>query len=142
MTKLRWGCALFLLGGNALWDMKKQEIQPHLTGVLALAGFLLCFWEEEALLTYGPGLGLGLCLVGLSVLGQGAVGLGDGFLLMALGLLLPWEDTLLSLLWGSLYCALAGGILLLRHHHKGERLPFAPFLLAGFLVMSLMRRVV
>ena len=199
MTKLRWGLALLLLGGNALWDAKKQEIQPLLTGMMALLGVLLGLREEEMLLKYGPGVGLGLLLLGLSVIGQGAVGLGDGFLLMALGLWLPWEETLSSLLWGSLLSALAGGILLLRHHKREEpyfvrdpegerkqnrhpdrishektsfleepcfvldpegerlqnrhpdrvgrvktafleeRIPFAPFLLGGFLVMSLVK---
>ncbi len=128
-----WG-ALALLTLNAWQDLRRREILPRITGLFALVGLLLGMTEEGAFWTYGIGVGLGLSLLGLSLLGGGQVGLGDGFALAVLGLWVPWERAWTSLLVGLGGCALWGGFLLFRHHQRRERLPFLPFLWAGYLV--------
>ena len=105
------------------------------TAVLLLAG---------ALLDGTPGrlgsaaLGAGLCLLGmgaLSVLGRGALGMGDVKLSAVLGLVCGYwavEVALRAVLAGFLIGGVAAlGLMITRHAHRHTQLPFAPFLVAG-----------
>lgn len=136
---MRWVLSFVLLSVNAGQDLRKKQVLPVFTGVSALAGLLWDLREGGGLFVYGPGVGLGLCLLGISLLGGGAVGLGDGLVLLALGLWLPWEDTLGALLFGLGLCALAGAVLLARRRTGQERIPFIPFLLLGLVLRGGMR---
>ena len=105
------------------------------TAVLLLAG---------ALLDGTPGrlgsaaLGAGLCLLGmgtLSVLGRGALGMGDVKLSAVLGLVCGYwglEVALRGILTGFLIGgAAAVGLMIIRRVHRHTQLPFAPFLVVG-----------
>lgn len=105
------------------------------TGVLLLAG---------ALLDGTPGrlgsaaLGAGWCLLGmgaLSVMGRGALGMGDVKLSAVLGLVCGYwgvEVAMAAVVHGFLIGgATALGWMIARRAHRHTQLPFAPFLVAG-----------
>ena len=83
-------------------------------------------------------IGAGLCLVGmgtLSVLGRGALGMGDVKLSAVLGLVCGYwgvEVALRAILSGFLIGGVAALVLMIaRRAHRHTQLPFAPFLVAG-----------
>ena len=72
-------------------------------------------------------------MVGLGVLTKGEIGIGDGILVLALGMALEWERLVVSLMLG-LACAIVSGILMfVLHKGRKTRIPFAPFLFLGYI---------
>ena len=73
-------------------------------------------------------------LVLISILTEGAVGMGDGWLLMALGTVLYPEEFFSTLFIGMICSAVWSGIMMMGFCRKGStEIPFVPFLLAGYL---------
>ncbi|MDE0232179.1 MAG: A24 family peptidase [bacterium] len=105
------------------------------TAVLLLAG---AFLDGTPGRLGSAALGAGLCLLGmgtLSVLGRGALGMGDVKLSALLGLVCGYwgvEVALRAALTGFLIGGVAAlGLMLTRRAHRHTQLPFAPFLVAG-----------
>ena len=75
----------------------------------------------------------------LAFLTKGAVGLGDGWLLCATGVLLGMAGNFELLLMGAVLCAvvLSGGLLLGKARWK-DTFPFVPFLCAAQLLRILL----
>ena len=129
--------ALVLLGANAIQDARKREMLPWATLLGALLGGGLAYRQGIRPAEFAFGLAAGLCLMGLSGLSKGAVGMGDGLVVTALGCLLRWERVWESLLAGLLLCAGAAFLCLAGKRGKEQTLPFLPFLLAGHLLCLL-----
>ena len=70
----------------------------------------------------------------VSVITKGALGMGDGWLMMALGTALETEEFLIMLLIGLGCSAVWAGILLVvLHRGRNAEIPFVPFLLLGYI---------
>lgn len=115
---------------NGVWDWKRREVCiPSI--IVSFAAGLVGNFSYQYLSTGDllGGLGIGLGMVLLAFLTRGAIGLGDGWLLCATGVLLGTAGNFELLLLGALLCALAlgGGLLLGRAHWK-DSFPFVPFL--------------
>ena len=94
---------------------------------------LVCFKENdlvwsEVLMSAIPG----LVLMGLSVITEGKIGLGDGILVAEIGLALGIEKCA-YMLTGALIlsCLFSGGLLAFRKAGLHTRIPFVPFITAG-----------
>ena len=110
---------LGILGWNAWLDIKKQQISLAASGILAIAGFIWAWHGNRLGFSYFLGIFTGFCVVGLGVLTKGEIGIGDGILVLALGILA---------------CAIVSGILMfVLHKGKKTRIPFAPFLFLGYI---------
>ena len=116
-----------------------------LLGLLAaLAWQLFMGWltghPSLAELFLGACTGLALFVVGRAA--PGAVGAGDAWVFLDIGLLLGLEDTI-GLLWISMMGALlfAALLLLLKKAGRKTKLPMVPFIWAGFLIMQMWGRV-
>jgi prepilin signal peptidase PulO-like enzyme (type II secretory pathway) len=129
---------LFFMGANTLQDIRQRTICVPLSlayGLYAAARHLLRGGLPLLPLLFSLLPGAGLCL--LALLRKGAVGTGDGIVLMALGcrygaggaLSLFFYGTVLAAGWG-----LAG--LLRRRCTAGDSLPFMPFLSAAWLLQA------
>ncbi len=137
---------VFLLGANALQDLRKQEIfflPTVLYGFLELWLFLL--WEES-MTGFLAGCLPGLFLLLFSLCTSGQVGMGDGWMLLVMGPVLGIFSTML-VLWLALALMTALCLVLLSVERVGSRtgktggragkdrrkmrLPMVPFLLAA-----------
>lgn len=131
--KLKEVCILVFLGINAWMDVKKQEVSLVTAGVFSVLGLFWLFYSGESLRELVIPLGTGALFLALSVVTKGAVGLGDVWILMALGIMLRTERFLWTLCIGML---LAGGwalvLLVAFKKNRHTELPFVPFLLAGY----------
>ena len=76
----------------------------------------------------------GVSFLGISVITRGAMGMGDGWILLALGTVLMPEEFFSMLFAAMLISAAWAGILLWLFRKKGNtEIPFVPFLMLGYL---------
>ena len=140
-----WWIAGMILLVAVFTDVKKRIIPDWLLGIGGIVFLLLHLFHPQQLGMYhlsAVAFFLGLWL--LAILSKGGVGGGDIKLFSLLGLALGWEPTL----WIFIFSHFIGGgwVLLLyvyrklgkKHSlEKGDSLPFAPFILAGFIITYL-----
>jgi len=125
---------LIFLGINAWMDIRKREISLLIAAIFAVAGAIGSIVSGRSLLQMLIPMGIVLIFLGLSVITNGAVGMGDVWILLALGLMMDTEEFLGTLCIGML---LAGGwsliLLVIVKKNRHTEIPFVPFLLAGYM---------
>lgn len=127
-----------LLLGIAVTDSKTMCIPDRLTGLVALMGAAACFlYPEVGLVSRGVGVFViagPMLLVNAGI--RDAFGGGDIKLMAAAGLLLGWQNILLSLMIGSI----AGSVIhlaLMKIQGKDRVLAFGPYLAFGIFISML-----
>ena len=133
------------LGWNTIQDLRRRRISvPSLILFAALWLLLLLTKEGKSYLYDGrmqPGMVLlgvcfGLMLLLLSFATAGAIGSGDAFAAMVLGLYLGLQRLLLLFMAGFLLSGITGfGLMLSGRAGRQSRLPLMPFLLTGYLIL-------
>lgn len=124
---------LFFLGINAWHDWKKREILLWSVCIYAVWGIVWAIlqkriWQEYILLFV-----LGVFLILVSVCTRGALGLGDVWIILALGFAMKPEKYLWTVLTAWVGAAVFSSILvILKKAGKKTEIPFIPFLLAGY----------
>lgn len=128
----RYGTLLFLLFSSFL-DIRKREISIPVTLLFGLAGVVYSVRTGRTMTDYLIPLGIGILYLGGSVLTRGQVGMGDGWMLLALGCMLRMECYIQMACIGMLLAAAYSGVLMLvfRKNRKTE-IPLVPFLLLGY----------
>ena len=128
----RYGTLLFLLFSSLL-DIRKREISIPVTLMFGLAGVAYSIKTGRTMTDYLIPLGIGILILGGSVLTRGQVGMGDGWMLLALGCMLRMECYIQMACIGMLLAAAYSGVLMLvfRKNRKTE-IPLVPFLLLGY----------
>ena len=128
----KYGTLIFLLFSSFL-DIRKREISIPVTLLFGLAGVVYSVRTGRTMTDYLIPLGIGILILGGSVLTRGQVGMGDGWLLMALGCMMRMESYIQMVCIGMLLAAACSGVLLLvfRKSRKTE-IPLVPFLLLGY----------
>ena len=128
----RYGTLLSLLFSSFL-DIRKREISIPVTLLFGLAGVVYSVRIGRTMTDYLIPLGIGILILGGSVLTRGQVGMGDGWMLLALGCMLRMECYIQMACIGMLLAAAYSGVLMLvfRKNRKTE-IPLVPFLLLGY----------
>jgi leader peptidase (prepilin peptidase)/N-methyltransferase len=126
-------CVLGFLGGNAWMDIKKQQISLLSAVVFAVIGIGMSWYSQNLDLESFIPLCVGVLFLCISVMTRGELGMGDGILLLALGTMLSLDELLVLLVLAMAGCGVYSGFLLLvRKKNRHTRIPFLPFLLAGY----------
>lgn len=128
----RYGTLLFLLFSSFL-DIRKREISIPVTLLFGLAGVVYSVRTGRTMTDYLIPLGIGTLILVGSVLTRGQIGMGDGWMLLALGCMLRMECYIQMACIGMLLAAAYSGVLMLvfRKNRKTE-IPLVPFLLLGY----------
>lgn len=128
----KYGTLIFLLFSSFL-DIRKREISIPVTLLFGLAGVAYSIKTGRTMTDYLIPLGIGILILGGSVLTRGQVGMGDGWMLLALGCMLRMECYIQMACIGVLLAAAYSGVLMLvfRKNRKTE-IPLVPFLLLGY----------
>lgn len=128
----KYGTLLFLLFSSFL-DIRKREISIPVTLLFGLAGVVYSVRTGRTMTDYLIPLGIGILILVGSVLTRGQVGMGDGWMLLALGCMLRMECYIQMACIGMLFAAAYSGVLMLvfRKNRKTE-IPLVPFLLLGY----------
>lgn len=125
---------LLFLVFNSWTDLKKREISVFLTAVYVGAGLLNSIWLQRDILEVMLTIGIGLIILAFSIVTSGSIGMGDAWIILALGLMLSADIFMKTLCIGMLMAAVYAGILLMICK-KGRRteIAFIPFLLVGYM---------
>lgn len=133
---IREGMRLLVLGWLAVEDVRKRALSiwelAVASGVLLLAG-----WTEQAgLQSRAGGLVFGILVLCICKLSAEAIGFADGILILVFGVSSGLVRVSLLCFLSFLFSAILAGCLYLsgRIGKKG-RIPFLPFLTAGYLAV-------
>ena len=128
----KYGTLIFLLFSSFL-DIRKREISIPVTLMFGLAGGAYSIKTGRTMTDYLIPAAIGIFILACSILTRGQVGMGDGWLLMALGCMMRMESYIQMACIGMLLAAACSGVLLLvfRKSRKTE-IPLVPFLLLGY----------
>lgn len=127
-------CTLVFLGINAWLDLKRKEISLVTVGIFAALGGICLFWNNGSWIQTGISLGIGMLFLLFSLITGGGIGLGDAWILLALGLVLSLEEFLSMVSIGIMLAgewALFSLVVLKKSRYR--EIPFVPFLLAGYI---------
>lgn len=131
---MREFCVLVFLGLNSWIDIKKREISLVLATMLAAAGMIWTVYRGIVSIERLLPIMTGVSFLGISVITRGSMGMGDGWILLALGTVLMPEEFFSMLFAAMLISAAWAGILLWLFRKKGNtEIPFVPFLMLGYL---------
>lgn len=128
----------------SVYDIRKREIHIGISIATAvvLAAVQIYRIVSGQMVWYLVFTGMieGVLLAGLSVVTHGQIGIGDAIVFIIMGMLLDfWENGVL-LLFSLAFAAAAGVLLLLlRHIGRKDKIPFVPFVFAGYGVMCVWR---
>ena len=104
----------------------------------ALTGVLLnLLTRQRTFLDIAAGTGIGLVMLLIGYASRQALGYGDGLLMAAAGTYLGWAGTLVLLLCSLMVAAVTSmALLAAKKKSRKDRIAFAPFVLAGFVLMK------
>ena len=124
-----------LLLFEAVSDARKMKINivpPVVTAALSLPFIIIA--KEPAWPSALIGLGEGAILVFASFATDGQIGIGDGIILGATGLMLGWKNNLLMFFFACIFSAVFAAFkMVIKKADRKSRIPFVPFILSGFL---------
>lgn len=125
---------LLFMAVNTWMDCRKKQISLVLTGGYGLAGIAVSVLQGREWMDLLIPVGTAGFLLGLSVLTKGEIGMGDGWMLLALGMMLSTEHFLGMVCIGMLLAAVCSGLLLaVFQKSRKTEIPLMPFLLAGYI---------
>ena len=137
--------ALFWLFFMGLQDIQKKSISVRALILMTASGVVFAVLETREKNTGAILLSLllrvlpGLVMLLFSFFLKGAVGSADGWAAAALGLFAGAAGAVESLMYGLLFCGLAGLLLLaLKKKRRSDALAFLPFLAGGYLMSLLL----
>ena len=109
-------------------DWKKKEISLLLTGTYGIIGLAFSIYAERPLEDWLLPFGVSLMILAVSVLTGGEIGMGDGWIFLALGTMLHTEMYVRMACIGMLIAAVYAGVLLVicKKGRKTE-IPLVPF---------------
>lgn len=123
----------------AAWQDKKELSISRTfliwSGIFAVLGRILTADRAISLLEWGLSLLPGIIFIGLGWLSKWQIGIGDGVIILIMGLWLGIRETVAVLLMGMFLCSIVcGGLLLVRKVGRKTKVPFVPFLWAAYLI--------
>jgi leader peptidase (prepilin peptidase)/N-methyltransferase len=129
-------CLLSFLTFSAWTDIRKREIYIVNFLFFGAAGIIINY---EVFKEIFWGIGPGIIFLVLSKITKGAVGRGDGLLIIVTGMYLGFTKNLILLMLSLLLASCFGiAIFFVKSFQLKIKLPFAPFLLAGFICLLFM----
>jgi leader peptidase (prepilin peptidase)/N-methyltransferase len=125
---------------EAVKDFRKKEVNIPVLGILVAAAMVMIFLGKDiSVLNVITGLAEGLLLILVSVMTKGQIGMGDGILLAACGLMLGGKDNMVMFFFACLSSAIVSVlIMIIKKADKKTTIPFVPFMIPGFLIMVLL----
>ena len=125
---------LYILSVNSFTDVRHHEISPLLTAAGGIAGIVVLYTYPVPGISLPASLFPGICFLLFSFLSRGAVGAGDGFVLIALAGCLPVTDIFITAVCGVFLASVYAGLMLLGGSGLRSSFAFVPFLLGGYVL--------
>ena len=139
MAEIITESTLLLFLALAGWIDRKNLMLPiALIAAGALAGVLVnILTRQKSFLDMAAGTGIGLVMLLIGYASRQALGYGDGLLMAAAGVYLGGTETIVLLLCSLLVAAITSiALLAAKKKNRKDRIAFASFVLAGFVLMK------
>lgn len=138
--KLSYAVWLIFLAVISWQDIREKRISVPILVMAGCAGTGIQLFEKSVGLgSWLGGVLLGAVMLGVAFVTEEALGFGDGWLILVMGMFLGLGGSLACMLMAFGASALAGGILMtFKRVKRGYRIPFAPFLFFGSMFYCLM----
>ena len=131
---MKEGITVLFLVRNTFLDIRRREISAVSAIALSITGIGFAIVQKPGLLAFFLPVGIGCVFLALSILTEGKLGMGDAWVLIALGTMLELQRYVIVLLTGLLLASVWSVYLMLfRKKKRTEEIPFLPFLLIGYL---------
>lgn len=129
-------CLLLIFGVS---DVRRKSISVYALAACLTAAFFLRIFFIGDIAAGIAGCAVGCCVCLIGKISRGQIGMGDGLLLAATGLLLGFWMNMELFLTGLFLCALfSAGMMVLLHKGRSCRIPFVPFLAGAQLIRMLL----
>jgi len=140
IKSVRFVLVFIVLVIEAVKDFRKKELDIPVLGILVVAAMVMIFLGKDISVSNAIiGLAEGLLLILVSVMTKGQIGMGDGILLAACGLMLGGKDNMVMFFFACLSSAIVSVlIMIIKKADKKTTIPFVPFMIPGFLIMVLL----
>ncbi|MBO4702543.1 MAG: prepilin peptidase [Lachnospiraceae bacterium] len=140
IKSVRFVLVFIVLVIEAVKDFRKKEVDIPVLGILVVAAMVMIFLGKDISVSNAIiGLAEGLLLILVSVMTKGQIGMGDGILLAACGLMLGGKDNMVMFFFACLSSAIVSVlIMIIKKADKKTTIPFVPFMIPGFLIMVLL----
>ena len=140
IKSVRFVLVFIVLVIEAVKDFRKKEVNIPVLGILVAAAMVMFFLGKDISVSNAIiGLAEGLLLILVSIMTKGQIGIGDGILLAACGLMLGGKDNMVMFFFACLSSAIASVlIMIIKKADKKTKIPFVPFMIPGFLIMVLL----
>ena len=146
MWQIKEMMALAMLAVSAYTDIKEKNIYilplivPSVGAVAISVISYACSYgaDESEILIYDILLPVlsGVILIVISKTGAAHIGMGDGYLMTALGLVIGIRYNLFVICLGFLIAAVyAGAVIISGKGGRRRRIPFAPFVMTAFMLL-------
>ncbi len=135
MCRIAYDILLVLLGIGSVLDLKRREIPICLLLSMSVVVLFLAIFDKEVSNWYRlAGASFGAIFFGISKFTKEAVGYGDSWIILLLGIVLGIFEALQVLFVASLMAAVVGLFYLwIRKWKRSAALPFVPFLTLAYL---------
>ena len=130
--------ALFILSANSFTDVRRHEISSFLTAAGGIAGIVIWHMESGQDTPLPASILPGICFLLFSFLSRGAVGAGDGLVLIALAGCLSVTDICIVAAYGMILASVYACIMLVGGSDGRRSFAFVPFLLGGYVLYLLL----
>ena len=125
---------VLFLAANSWLDFRSREISFVLAGIYGISGIMYSIFTGRPIGDILIPAGIGMMFLAAGFLSRGTVGVGDGWILAALGTLLSTEIYVQMLCMGLFFAAGWSGVLLaVFGKSRKTEIPLVPFLLAGYI---------
>ncbi|MCF0230332.1 MAG: prepilin peptidase [Parasporobacterium sp.] len=128
---------LLFLAYEAFEDIRTGTVNTGAIALCGAAGLIInIITGEPGTYSMLTGTILGGLMVLISFLSREAVGMGDALIMVSLGLTLGYEKAVILTLAAFIMAALCSVCLMVKgYRKKKESIPFAPFLMGGYLLV-------
>ena len=128
---------LMFLAVLAYEDIRKGMMNVIVISLCGVSGAVLRLISGAGIRALLPGTIVGLALLVLSLASRQAIGYGDGLVFTVSGIYLGLTGNIIFLLISLLLGAVTSILLIvIKIRRKNDRIPFAPFMLAGYVLMT------
>lgn len=127
-------CTILFLAFNSWKDIRYRRVSLWTAAMFAMIGIGNMIWEDRLNAEILPVIGIGAGLFAFSIATGGGLGMGDCWIVAALGLLIEPGELFMTLCIGLCLAAVWAGILLIFFaQNRKTEIPFVPFILLGYL---------
>ena len=127
-------CVLCFLGWNTWTDINERKVSLLSILLAVIGGIFFHMWKKDPIWSIALAALIGFVFCFLSVITQGALGMGDGLTILTLGIWIGAQQLIFTVFFALFTSAVWSGILLV-FFRKGRKteIPFVPFLMSGYL---------